>query len=326
MSFIQGTVCWGIIGCGDVCEIKSGPAFGKVSNSKLVAVMRRDPEKAKDYAQRHKVSKYYTDAHELINDPEVNAVYIATPPASHEAYALMSIEAGKPVYIEKPVTTNSQSCQNIIDASLKYNVPAVVAHYRRSLPLFVKIKELIEQNIIGAVRTIALTTLQTPKNLSSETQAENWRVDASISGGGLFYDLAPHQLDILYWIFGSPLSLSGNSLNQSKAYAAPDTTSLTAVYNKNILLNGLWSFNVPPGAAEERCKIIGEHGMLVFSFFGKPLVEIYSKDKKEVLEFPFPEHIQQPMIESVVKFFQNKGANPCSLQEAMVSLKMIEQY
>ncbi|MCX6333190.1 MAG: Gfo/Idh/MocA family oxidoreductase, partial [Bacteroidia bacterium] len=79
---------WGIIGCGNVTEVKSGPAFNKVNNSRLIAVMRRDAVLAEDYASRHNVPKFYTDASKLINDPEINAVYIATPPSSHAEYAL----------------------------------------------------------------------------------------------------------------------------------------------------------------------------------------------------------------------------------------------
>src|SRR5688500_7382014 len=109
-KLIQGPVRWGIIGCGDVCEVKSGPAFSKIANSSLVAVMRRDADKAKDYATRHGVPKFYTDAQQLINDPEVNAVYIATPPAQHEEYAIQSMQTGKPVYVEKPIALNAAAC------------------------------------------------------------------------------------------------------------------------------------------------------------------------------------------------------------------------
>src|ERR1700747_392477 len=98
---------WGIIGCGDVTEVKSGPAFNKVKDSELVAVMRRDGEKAKDYAQRHKVPKWYTNADQLIHDPDANSVYIATPPSSHEEYAIAVINAGKPVYVEKPMSVDA---------------------------------------------------------------------------------------------------------------------------------------------------------------------------------------------------------------------------
>src|SRR4029079_16966611 len=128
MNPIKGTVNWGIIGCGDVCEVKSGPAFNKVHGSKLVAVMRRDAEKAKDYALRHAVRNYYSDANDLLNDPAVNAVYIATPPSSHEQYAELALRAGKCVYVEKPVSMNADSVKRMIIVEKKYAGKVSVAH------------------------------------------------------------------------------------------------------------------------------------------------------------------------------------------------------
>lgn len=71
---------WGFIGCGEVTEKKSGPAFNEVEGSCVVAVMSRNEERVKAYAKRHNIPKWYTDAQELVDDPDVNAVYIATPP------------------------------------------------------------------------------------------------------------------------------------------------------------------------------------------------------------------------------------------------------
>ena len=96
-------VRWGMIGCGDVAEVKSGPGFQKARGSRLVAVMRRDAGRAEDYARRHGVPRWYRDAAQLIADPEVDAVYVATPPSTHRQYTLMAAAAGKPVYVEKPM-------------------------------------------------------------------------------------------------------------------------------------------------------------------------------------------------------------------------------
>ncbi|HVF97123.1 MAG TPA: Gfo/Idh/MocA family oxidoreductase, partial [Flavisolibacter sp.] len=137
---MQGkTIQWGIIGCGNVTEVKSGPAFNKIPHSKLVAVMRRNAAKAQDYAQRHNVEKWYSDASELINDRDVNAVYIATPPSSHEAYTIEALNAGKPVYVEKPMATDAASAQRMSDAAKSTGVKLSVAHYRRAQPLFLKL-------------------------------------------------------------------------------------------------------------------------------------------------------------------------------------------
>lgn len=327
MRFINGKVNWGIIGCGDVCETKSGPAFSWVPDSSLVAVMRRDEEKAKDFARRHNVPKYYGDATELINDPDVNAVYVATPPSSHEAYALEAMKAGKPVYIEKPVTVSVESCQRLIDASKAYDIPVTVAHYRRGLPLFRRVKELVENKSIGKVRLIVLNLYQTPKSPMLDEATENWRVNPALSGGGPFFDLAPHQLDILYWIFGEPHTVLANSINQGKNYDAPDVTTLSAVYGKDIVFQGLWSFNVSAQSKIDSCKIIGENGSIEFPFFmsfEKANVEVTVGDKTTREEFVFPKFIQQPMIEELVRFVRGKAKNPCSLNEALVSLNMME--
>lgn len=325
MRSIQGTVNWGIIGCGDVCEVKSGPAFNKVANSRLVAVMRRDAAKAEDYAKRHGVPKFYSDASQLINDPDVNAIYIATPPSSHEAYTHEAMKAGKPVYVEKPVTVNSDSCRKMIDLSKRFDVKCSVAHYRRGLPLFKKAKALINEGAIGNVRVIKLSTLQPEKSKLINHTADNWRVMPEFSGGGLFHDLSPHQLDIVYWIFGAPKEVVGRSLNQSRKYDAPDLTTLNAVYNSEINLNGIWAFNVAESVAQDQCEIVGDKGMLRFAFFRKSTIEMTTTSGTEIMEFEYPENIQQPMIDAVAKFFRGEGDNPCSLEDALVVMNMMDK-
>lgn len=323
MKFIDGVVNWGIIGCGDVCEVKSGPAFSKVANSKLVAVMRRDVVKAADFARRHGVSRYYGDADQLIGDNEVNAIYIATPPVYHEEYAFRAMKAGKPVYIEKPVTLNSASCERMVAAAERFDVPAVCAHYRRELPLYREVRRIVEDGQLGTIRLIDIQLLKAPAK--DATQGEtNWRVDPEISGGGLFYDLAPHQLDILCWIFGKPVEFDGRSLNQAKAYEAPDVTYMEALFENDILLHGLWAFNVGDAAEHDSCKIVGDKGFISFPFFTPPTLDICDGKGSERKTFANPENIQMPMINAVVNYFRGTGDNPCTLDEALVSMRMMD--
>jgi len=276
---------WGIIGCGDVTELKSGPAFNKVPNSSLVAVMRRDKEKAQDYATRHHVPKWYTSAADLINDPDVNAIYVATPPSTHEEYAIAAIKAGKPVYVEKPMTLNAPSGQRIADAAKAHNVKLSVAHYRRALPVFCKIKELIDQNHIGTVRYVS--SLICSKSLPEETlkiPKFAWRIDEAVAGGGFFHDLSPHQLDLMYYFFGDYERILGISSNQSKQYPADDMVATTILFKKNIVFSGIWCFN---GSEEvDHCEIIGDRGKIAFSYFDlkKPLL-VTRDDKTESLVF-----------------------------------------
>ena len=206
---------WGIIGCGDVTELKSGPAFNKVSDSALVAVMRRDAAKAEDYALRHNVPRWYNDAGKLINDPEVNAVYIATPPSLHEAYTIASINAGKPVYVEKPMANNYAAAHNMAEAAAAKNIKLVVAHYRREQPRFKKVKQLIHHKVIGDILLARLELYKPPLTKEELADTRNaWRVDPAIAGGGLFHDLAPHQLDFMYYFFGAVKKANGIATNQ----------------------------------------------------------------------------------------------------------------
>ena len=138
---------WGFIGCGEVTEKKSGPAFNMVMGSKIHAVMSRNAEKACSYAQRHGIARWYTDAQQLIDDPDVNAVYIATPPSSHATFAIMAMKAGKPVYVEKPLAASYEDCVRINRISEETGIPCFVAYYRRYLPYFQRVKQLIADGV-----------------------------------------------------------------------------------------------------------------------------------------------------------------------------------
>ena len=317
---------WGIIGCGDVTEVKSGPAFNKIKHSSLIAVMRRDTAKAKDYAQRHNVPKWYADANSLINDPEVNAVYVATPPSSHEEYTIAALNAGKPVYVEKPMAINAEAAQRMSNAAKEKNVKLVVAHYRREQPMFIKIKQLLSENIIGEIRFAKLEYLKrslTKEELEIPKNA--WRVDASIAGGGLFYDLSPHQLDLMYYFFGEADKVNGIALNQQRLYNADDIVAGNIVFKNGVLFNGLWCFNVNENEEKDSCEIIGSKGKIQFSVFGEPKIEMTVEGKKENILFDTLQHVQQPMIEKVVEYFLDKAPNPCSAEEAVKVMEIMER-
>ncbi len=316
---------WGIIGCGDVTEVKSGPAFNKVPQSKLVAVMRRDEEKLIDYAKRHHVPKYYTDAAELINDPGINAIYIATPPHLHKQYALDAIAAGKPVYVEKPMCLNHNEALEMATAAAKANVEMVIAHYRRQQPLFLKIKEIIQAGAIGVPKTARLffnrKLLSAEQLLDSKTA---WRVNAEQAGGGLFHDMAPHQLDILYYLFGNAAKVQGMAINQSGAYTADDAVTAQVLFDNGVLFQGLWSFGLAETTEEDSCIIAGEKGEISFNFFGIPRFTVTSGGSETIFEFPVLQHVQQPMIEKVVQYFLGTAINPCPADDGAVIMQWMD--
>ena len=319
------TINWGIIGCGDVTELKSGPAFNKVANSKLVAVMRRNADKAKSYAERHQVPKWYTDAQQLINDPAVNAIYIATPPDSHEVFTIAALAAGKSVYVEKPMTLNHASASRMVALAQQQQAKLVVAHYRRAQPLFKKIKQLVADRAIGEARFVRLNCIK--KAIPAAALKEEkiaWRVNPAISGGGLFHDLAPHQLDLMYYFFGEAKSVNGLSTNQANGYAADDAVSGNILFENGVLFSGSWNFALPQVEEIDTCEIIGTKGKITFSIFEGHSITVIIDGETSTFSFDPIQHVQQPMIEQVVNYFLGQAENPCPAAEGAVIMEWMD--
>jgi predicted dehydrogenase len=322
----MSNINWGIIGCGDVTEKKSGPAFSKVTGSSLVGVMRRDAGKAADYAQRHNVANWYSDAGELMNNKNINAIYIATPPASHMDYAIEALGKGFNVYVEKPVTRNADEARQIAEAVKQYpDQKLTVAHYRRAVPMFLKVKELLESKLIGEVRTVQIRMWQSRKPALIAKVEENWRVQPELSGGGYFHDLAPHQLDLMLYYFGEPEYYSGFSLNQSGNTLADDHVCGQILFKNQVVVNGSWCFNVADNQTTDTCEIIGTKGRITFPFFGD-YISWQTDEDEQTLTFIHPQHIQQPMIEKIVAYFNNEGPNPCSIDEAIILMDIMDAF
>ena len=296
----DNVVRWGIIGVGDVCEVKSAPAMQIVPNSSLVAVMRRSGEKAADYARRHGVRKWYDQADELLGDPEVNAIYIATPPNTHASYTQMAAERGFPVYVEKPMARTHAECQQMIEVCEQNQVPLYVAYYRRALPNFQKVKSLVDEGCIGSVRAVNVTLVK-PLEADIDTNAEsNWRTSPEVAGGGYFFDLASHQLDFLDYLLGPIRRAQGMAANQAGKYKAEDIVTSSFQFDNGTLGSGLWCFSATECESQEMITLFGSLGTIRFQCFGDNHVILEDKKGKQVFSFEMPKHIQEPLITSVV--------------------------
>ncbi|WP_373523032.1 Gfo/Idh/MocA family protein [Aquiflexum sp.] len=312
MKKIKGdTVNWGVLGVGNVCEVKSAPAMNLIPNSRLVAVMRRSEEKVKDYAERHHVPKWYTSADELVNDPEVNAIYIATPPNAHLELTKLGAKAGKPVYVEKPMARSFTECREMIAVCEAAGVSLYVAYYRRALPHFVKIKELLDGGSIGEIRTVHINLKQILTPDVVVHLENNWRVDPMIAGGGYFFDLASHQLDLLDFFFGPILKAQGFASNQAKAYKAEDIVCGSFVFESGVVGTGNWCFTTCKVSEIDEITIYGSKGKISFETFGKGEF-VLERDELETMLFQvdLPHHIQQPLINTVVDDLLGQGECP----------------
>jgi predicted dehydrogenase len=317
------TIRWGIIGCGDVTEVKSGPGFQKASHSQLVAVMRRTGALARDYAQRHGVPRWYDNADDLINDPEVDAVYIATPPSSHKQYTLLSAQAGKPVYVEKPMALNFAECQTMLQTCRAAGIPLFVAYYRRALARFLKIKELIETQAIGAVRFVSITLYQRASAQERDPEHLPWRVLPEVAGGGRFVDLASHMLDLLDYLIGPIRSVEGHAANQARLYPAEDIVTGAFVFESGVHGVGTWCFT-----AFERCdrtEIVGTEGKIAFSTFDVRPVSVTTHSGSVDYHLDDPPHVQQPLIQTVVDDLNGVGRCPSTGESAARTSWVMDQ-
>lgn len=307
---------WGIIGVGNVTEVKSGPAFYKSDHSELVAVMRRSGDKAKDFAERHHVPRWYDDADKLIHDDEVDAVYIATPQYAHKEYVIKVAQAKKPVYCEKPMALSYAECRDMVDACQQARVPLWVAYYRRALPYFVKIKELIDSRIIGDIQTISIQLLK-PSTVAPNTPLDelHWHYFPELSGGGKFVDTGSHQLDLLSFFFGDLDEVTGFATNRAGLYPVPDTAVASFRFKSGLVGTGVWNFTANTDV-DEIC-IVGSKGTLRFTTFAPTPFTLTTESGIETFDIGYPEHVHQPLVESIIAELLGQGTCPSTGKTAM---------
>jgi predicted dehydrogenase len=314
------TIRWGIIGCGDVCEIKSGPGFYKADNSALVAVMRRDAALAADFARRHGVPRWHDDADAIIGASDIDAVYVATPPSTHKDFAVRCARAGKPVYVEKPMARNAAECAEMLAAAHANQVPLWVGYYRRALPRLLKVKALLDDGAIGAVRTVTVT--HRAPLLDPKGGALPWRIDPSVAGGGLFFDLGSHTLDILDFLLGPIAEAHGFAANLGGAYAAEDTVVAALRFASGVLGTGTWSFAAD--ADHEINDIVGSQGRLQFSTYTASPIRLTRGEVTEAFSVADPPHVHQPLIQTIVDELNGRGRCPSTGESAARTARVMD--
>lgn len=307
---MEGQINWGMIGCGDVTEKKSAPSFNEIDHSSLIGLTSRSKDKAVSYAERHGVPRVYDTVEQLLADPVINAVYIATPPSSHAEYATKSMQSGKPVYVEKPMATTYEACVKMNDVSEQTGIPLFVAYYRRSLGYFLKVMELLEGNAIGKPFLCQSRLFLTPRAEDLCSDDLPWRVVPEISGGGYFHDMGCHELDIITFLFGEVEMIGGLAANLGKLYTPEDTVLATIKFENGLLYNGSWCFTAPESSVCDDIVILGDSGTLKFSCFEFTPIEVITPKGRSEYTIQAPEHVQLPMIRAVVEELRGMGQSP----------------
>ena len=299
------SVAWGMVGCGDVAEVKSGPAFRNVAGSTLLAVTRRDRAKAEDYARRHGVPRVHADAVSLIHDPDVQAVYIATPPSSHCELALEAAAAGKPCLVEKPMAMNHAECQRMVTAFRVATLPLWVAYYRRALPRYVMARTLIDELAIGCVTAVHI---EVRDRLATGERARAWRFNPAVAGAGLFLDLASHAFDMIDFLLGPIAVATGIAVNTGGAYEAEDVTGALFRMASGPIGTGTWNFNAAD--TSDRITVSGSGGELQIPMFTDTDLVLVIDGRTTRFPIRNPPHVHQPLVQTIVDELAGRGQCP----------------
>jgi predicted dehydrogenase len=317
MSTDRENIRWGFIGCGDVVQRKSGPAFNDVSDSSISAIMRRDLESAKESAEMFGASHWYDNVEDLVNDDTGDAVYIATPPGLHHNHAIACLNAGKPVYIEKPFTRNLREAKDLVERFDNAKVPLFVAHYRRALPVFNKIKELLDNGVIGQVLEVDMRVTR-----QYRPAERGWGFETKLSGGGKFFDIAPHSIDILVYLFGDFTAVNGAAASNNGEYSIEDLVVLSFMTDNGVL--GTANFNMTADKKGDRVHVYGTDGEIEFSMHDDGEIIVKHDGKIEKIETTLPKYIEEPMIKTVVDELLGRGVCSCHGKDALETVRIID--
>ena len=316
------TIRWGVIGCGDVAEVKSGPGFYKAGNSQLVAVMRRNGALAADFARRHNVPRWHVDADAIIRANDIDAVYIATHTDSHHEYTLRCAAAGKPVYVEKPMALHLRQCIEMVEACEANKVPLWVGYYRRELPRFLAVRDLVAEGAIGAVRMVIVRQFQRALTSADlENRAVAWRADESL-GGGLFFEGVGHTLDILDFILGPIAEVHAFADNQVGVSAAEDVVVANLRFASGVYGSGVWCYS--SDTEEEYNEIIGSRGTVRFSTTRPVPIRVTTAGHVDDIAIGDPPHVHQPLIQSIVDELNGEGRCPSSGESALRTARVLD--
>ncbi|WP_308917838.1 Gfo/Idh/MocA family oxidoreductase [Jannaschia sp. LMIT008] len=301
-------VVWGILGCGDVTEVKSGPALRGASRSTVASCMRRDGAKAADYAARHGIPRWTDDAEAMLSDPALTAIYVATPPDTHRDYAVRALEAGKDVLVEKPMALTVAECDAMAEAAARTGRSLSVAYYRRALPRFEALRAIVGDGTIGEPRLVEVRHFL-PGDFRPD---QPWKIDPAVGGGGLFADMQSHALDWLGYAFGEGTA-RGLARRQAGGYAAEDLVAYVAEFG-GVPAVGLCSYAA--SEKDESVTVHGSEGSASMGFFRPSPVTVTTRSGTREVDRPDPPHVHEPFVERVVAHLLDGAPNPCPPEDA----------
>lgn len=290
------SIGWGILGCGDITDKRGAPAIHAQANSRPVVFHSRTAALARDFAHRHGASRWTTDRTEVLADPEVTAVYVATEHHRHVEDVLAAAEAGKHVLCEKPMANSVADCRRMIDACAANGVALQVAYYRRYYPKLVRMKELLDQGAVGAPVTAEI-------HLCSRLDRDrihpgNWRLNAEQSGGGALVDTGSHRLDLLCWMLGEPDRVAAFAECRELPIAAPDMESLLIRMASGVHIVTRHGYRT---GSPDALEITGTVGTLSATPVDGPNLRLVRNGEEQLWELPKHDNVHFPLFDDFAR-------------------------
>lgn len=328
---MRHTIRWGMIGCGNVTEAKSGPGFQKAEGSQLHMVASRRGDDVADWAMRHDVERWTEDPVALINDRDVDAVYIATTPDSHRHYTELAAAAGKPVFCEKPMACTVADAVAMKQACDRADVALFTSYYRRAMPRFLKVKAWLDEGRIGTPLFFHIQLTMGPEShpvapITPAMAARGdipWRFRPEVGGGGNFADMGTHMIDLMDFYLAPFAKVEGHAANNGGLYSAEDTVSAGFILENGVHGTGQWCSVA--GADMDRTEIVGTAGAIRYASFNDSPLELETRDGMQCADIPFPEHSHLPIIQLVTDALRGRGSAPSDAENGIRALRVQER-
>ncbi|MBI1791249.1 MAG: Gfo/Idh/MocA family oxidoreductase [Acidobacteria bacterium] len=278
---------WIVVGIGDITTKRVIPAIQAEPRSRLYGIVTRNPAKAKPYP----VERVWTDLGEALRDPAPGAVYVATPVALHAPQTISALRAGKHVLCEKPVAMNYAQAAEMVRVAREVSRILGIAYYRRMYPKLQRARELLAAGIAGRP---VLAEINCHDWFQDEDGRRSWLLDPRLSGGGPLYDIASHRIDVLNFLFGRPVKVSGHLANVVHQSPVEDAATVLIDYESGVrgVVDVRWHSRIP----RDEFRIVGTEGeMLLTPLTGPKLVY-----PGGVEELPSHKNLHYPCVENFV--------------------------
>ncbi len=274
---------WIVVGIGDISIRRVIPAIQAEPRSRLYGLVTHDPAKAAPFSAR-----VWSSLDEALLDPAVQCVYVATPVFLHAPQSIASLRAGKHVICEKPMAMNEAEARSMAQAAKESGKVLGVAYYRRSYPKVKRAKELLGAGAIGRPVLAELSC----HGWFDGTGARSWLVDPAKAGGGPLFDIASHRIDVLNYLFGQPLRVTGQLSNVVHHYPVEDNATVMIDYASGV--RGIVDVRWHSMITRDECRIRGTDGEMEMTPLNGP--DLVYPGRHENL--PAHANLHYPMMEN----------------------------